>query len=97
MALDPARATLLAFRIFSRAPESLSRGLMRLAADVAWLRHGGGVRMADFGAQRVAEGRQPLRRTDRPQLDLRPNSGGIHGSNRSAELSRFGGRHKSGR
>ena len=56
MTLDPARATLLAFRIFSKAPEPLSRGIMRVAADVAWLRHGAGVRQLEANLRRARPG-----------------------------------------
>lgn len=44
---DPARLVLAAFRFFARAPEWLSRAIMAVGADVAWLRHGAGVRQLE--------------------------------------------------
>lgn len=46
-------ATLLAFRFFGAAPEGLSRALMRIAADVAWLLHGSGVRRLEANLRRA--------------------------------------------
>lgn len=47
------RATVVAFRWFGAAPEPLSRGLMRVAADVAWLLHGSGVRRLEANLRRA--------------------------------------------
>lgn len=67
MALDGSRAMLLAFRFFSRAPESVSRAIMRVAADVAWLRRTGGVRQLEANLRRARPGASPreLRRLSR--------------------------------
>lgn len=67
MALDPARVTLFAFRFFSRAPEPLSRAIMHVAADVAWLAHGGGVRQLEANLRRArpAASRRQIRRLSR--------------------------------
>lgn len=64
---DVARAVLWAFRFFERAPDWLSRGVVRVAADVAWLHHGGGVRQLEANLRRArpdATSRQ-LRRLSR--------------------------------
>jgi len=58
------------------------------------LGHDGRLGMAYFGAEGVAERRQPLRRPDRAELDLRSHGGGVHRSDRFPELSRFGGGHR---
>lgn len=65
--LDPARGTLLAFRVFSRAPEWFSRGVMRVAAEVAWLLHGKGVRQLEANLRRARPGASPreIRRLSR--------------------------------
>lgn len=65
--LDSGRLTLLAFRFFSRAPEPLSRGIMRVAADLAWLRRGKGVRQLEANLRRARPTASPrqLRRLSR--------------------------------
>jgi KDO2-lipid IV(A) lauroyltransferase len=65
--LDAATLLLLAFRVFGRAPESLSRGFMVVAADVAWLRHGAGVRQLEANLRRARPQASPreLRRLSR--------------------------------
>jgi len=58
---------LLAFRFFSWAPEPVSRALMRVAADAAWLTRKGGVRRLEANLARVRPdaGRRELRRLSR--------------------------------
>lgn len=51
--LDPGRATTLAFRFFGAAPEPLSRAIMRVAADCAWLLRGSGVRRLEANLRRA--------------------------------------------
>lgn len=51
--VDRGRATLLAFRLFAAAPEPVSRAIMRVAADVAWLGHGSGVRRLEANLRRA--------------------------------------------
>lgn len=51
--LGRGRATLLAFRFFAAAPEPVSRGIMRVAADVAWVLHGSGVRRLEANLRRA--------------------------------------------
>ena len=51
--MDPGRATLLAFRLFGAAPEPVSRAIIRVAADVAWLLHGSGVRRLEANLRRA--------------------------------------------
>ncbi len=65
--IDPSRLTLLAFRFFSRAPERLSRGIMLVAADIAWLRNGKGVRQLEANLRRARPDATPrqLRRLTR--------------------------------
>ena len=63
------------------------------AEAIRWNRVG----MTHLCAQRVAEGCQPLRRTDRAEFDLLAHSGGVHCRNSSAELGRLGGGHILGR
>lgn len=65
--VDPGRLVLMAFRFVGRAPEWLSRGLMLVAADVAWLRHGGGVRQleANLRVARPDASPRELRRLSR--------------------------------
>ena len=65
--LDPARLTLFAFRFFAWSPEVVSRGLMIVAADLTWLRHGAGIRRLEANLQRVRPqaGRRELRRLSR--------------------------------
>ncbi len=53
------RATLLAFRFFAAAPEPVSRAIMRVAADVAWLLHGSGVRRLEANLCRARPGAPP--------------------------------------
>ena len=56
MSPRPARRpspALLAFRFFSRAPEPLSRAIMRVAADAVWLARTGGVRQLEANLRRV--------------------------------------------
>lgn len=62
--VDPGRATLLAFRFFGAAPEPVSRAIMRVAADVAWLLRGAGVRRLEANLRRArpGAGRWELRR-----------------------------------
>ncbi len=62
--VDPGRATLLAFRFFAAAPEPVSRAIMRVAADVAWLRRGSGVRRLEANLRRARPeaGARELRR-----------------------------------
>ena len=57
------------------------------------LGHDGGFGVLDLGADRIAERRQPLRRPDRAELDLRPHGGGVHGIHGIVEFSRFAGGH----
>ncbi len=61
------RLTLAAFRFFGWAPEVLSRAVMRVAADAAWLLRAGGVRQLEANlatVRRGATGRE-LRRLSR--------------------------------
>lgn len=51
--MDTGRATLLAFRFFGAAPEPVSRAIMRVGADVAWLLHGSGVRRLEANLRRA--------------------------------------------
>lgn len=51
--VDPGRATLLAFRFFGAAPEPVSRAIMRVVADVAWLGRGAGVRRLEANLRRA--------------------------------------------
>ena len=51
--MDRGRLTLLAFRFFAAAPEPVSRAIMRVAADVAWLAHGSGVRRLEANLHRA--------------------------------------------
>lgn len=65
-----ARLVLLAFRLIPRLPEVLSRAVMRVAADVAWLLHGAGVRRleANLGRARPEASVRQLRRLSRKNL-----------------------------
>ncbi len=65
--LDTARLALAAFRAFGRAPEGLSRSLMRVGADVVWLSRGGGVRQleANLRVARPEASERELRRLSR--------------------------------
>jgi len=65
--LDPARLTLFAFRFFAWSPEVVSRGLMIVAADLTWLRHGAGIRRLETNLRRARPqaGRRELRRLSR--------------------------------
>ncbi|HWS57179.1 MAG TPA: phosphatidylinositol mannoside acyltransferase, partial [Actinotalea sp.] len=61
------RLFLLGWRTASRAPEWLVRGVMHVAAEVAWLLHGSGVRQLEANLARAvptADARQ-LRRLSR--------------------------------
>lgn len=62
-----AKVLLLAFRVFGRAPEWLSRSLMAAVADAAWLRHGAGVRQLEANLRRARPGAtdRELRRLSR--------------------------------
>lgn len=57
--VDPGRLTLLAFRFFGAAPEPVSRAIMRVAADVAWLRRGSGVRRLEANLRRARPDASP--------------------------------------
>jgi KDO2-lipid IV(A) lauroyltransferase len=59
--------TLVAWRVVPRLPAPLARGLFRLAADVAWWRHGKGVRQLEANLARVRPELSPqaLRRLSR--------------------------------
>ena len=60
MKLDVARAYSVAWKVAGRLPGSVLRTAGDAAADIAWLRHGGGVRQLERNLQRV-----------RPELDAR--------------------------
>lgn len=60
MKVDVARAYALAWKVAGRLPGAVLRALCDLAADVSWLRHGGGVRQLEKNLARV-----------RPELDAR--------------------------
>lgn len=64
---DRARLVLGAFRFFAWAPEAVSRALMAVAADVAWLRHGRGVCQLEANLRRARPhaSRRELRRLGR--------------------------------
>jgi len=65
--LDIARAYAVAWRVAGRLPGPVLRGLCGAAADVAWLRHGGGVRQLEKNLARVRPALDPraLRRLSR--------------------------------
>lgn len=60
MKLDVARAYAVAWRVAGRLPGPVLRTLCAAAADIAWVRHGGGVRQLEKNLARV-----------RPELDSR--------------------------
>jgi len=51
--IDPARLLLLGWRVAGRTPEVVVRAAMHVAADVAWLRRGAGVRRLEANLARV--------------------------------------------
>lgn len=65
-----ARVFLVGWRVASRLPEDVVRGLMLVAADVTWLRRGSGVRRLEANLRRArpAAGRRELRRLSRAGL-----------------------------
>lgn len=65
--MNAGRAFAAAWRLGRRAPEPLVRALAVVVADVAWLRHGGGVRQLEANLARVRPGldRKALRRLSR--------------------------------
>jgi KDO2-lipid IV(A) lauroyltransferase len=67
VSLDVARAYAVAWRVAGRVPGPVLRGLCTAAADVAWLRHGGGVRQLEANLARVRPGldHRALRRLSR--------------------------------
>lgn len=64
---DTSRLLLRGWHLAARLPESVVRGAMALAADVAWLLHGQGVRRLEANLARARRGADPreLRRLSR--------------------------------
>lgn len=65
--VDPGRAFLLGWRIMARLPEPVVSAVLLVAADLAWLRGGGGVRRlrANIARVRPEAGRRELSRLTR--------------------------------
>src|SRR5690606_30134965 len=65
--LDTSRLLLTAVRVAGRLPEDVVRAVMRVAADVAWLARGSGVRRLEQNLRRARPdaGPQELRRLSR--------------------------------
>ncbi|WP_225754451.1 phosphatidylinositol mannoside acyltransferase [Actinotalea sp. Marseille-Q4924] len=65
--IDTARLLPAGWHLASRLPEPVVRGAMHVAADVAWLRHGAGVRRLEANVRRARPGASPreLRRLSR--------------------------------